>query len=79
MKRRHQELKEIGKPLFPSFNGRPHSKETKEIMSQNRKGKGTSTKNSQYGTMWITNGVDNAKINKESIIPQGWVRGRNIL
>lgn len=35
-------------------------------------------KNSQYGTMWITNGTDNKKIPKELIIPMGWYNGRVI-
>ncbi len=33
-------------------------------------------KNSQYGTMWITDGIDNRKIKKEEVIPEGWRRGR---
>ena len=34
------------------------------------------SKNSQYGTMWITNGIQNKKIKKEQNIPQGWKKGR---
>ena len=33
-------------------------------------------KNSQYGTMWITNGEFNRKIKKDDIIPLGWAMGR---
>lgn len=33
-------------------------------------------KNSQYGTMWITNGIDNKKIKKEGFVPEGWYKGR---
>lgn len=33
-------------------------------------------KNSQYGTMWITNGIDSKKIGKEELIPDGWRKGR---
>jgi hypothetical protein len=33
-------------------------------------------KNSQYGTMWITDGIVNKKIKKEQDIPFGWKRGR---
>lgn len=36
----------------------------------------TGNKNSQFGTMWITNGVEAKKISKESVIPTGWIRGR---
>ena len=32
--------------------------------------------NSQFGTMWITNGTANLKIKKDSLIPEGWKRGR---
>ena len=34
-------------------------------------------KNSQYGTMWITNEVDNKKIKKTDSIPDGYRKGRN--
>jgi len=33
-------------------------------------------KNSQHGTMWITNGVENKKINKTHSIPEGFRKGR---
>lgn len=33
-------------------------------------------RNSQYGTCWITNGVDNKKIKKDDSFPNGWYRGR---
>ncbi len=32
--------------------------------------------NSQFGTMWITNGLENKKLKKEDIIPEGWEEGR---
>jgi hypothetical protein len=31
--------------------------------------------NSQYGTMWITNGIENKKIKNIDIIPEGWYKG----
>lgn len=34
------------------------------------------TKNSQFGTMWITDGFENKKIKKEDVIPDGWYKGR---
>lgn len=34
--------------------------------------------NSQFGTMWITNGCKNYKIKSTSSIPDGWRRGRVI-
>lgn len=35
-------------------------------------------RNSQYGTMWITDGVSNRKIKKDEVIPEGWRKGRII-
>ena len=35
-------------------------------------------KNGSYGTYWITNGIENKKI-KDSIIPDGWYKGRTDL
>jgi len=34
------------------------------------------TKNSQYGTIWVTNGIENKKIRKNEVIPEGWRQGR---
>lgn len=36
----------------------------------------TGKKNTQFGTMWITDGKNNAKVNKHEEIPQGWRKGR---
>jgi len=36
------------------------------------------SKNSQYGTCWITNGFKNKKIKKGDTIPNGWKLGRKI-
>lgn len=37
-----------------------------------------SENNSQYGTMWITNGSENKKIKKVDTIPEGWYKGRKV-
>ncbi len=55
------------------WKSKNHSEDTKEKM---RKSKNNGEKNSQYGTMWITNGIENLKIKKEIEIPQGWYKGR---
>lgn len=59
-----------------SFLGKTHTLETKSLIgeknSKHQKGNG----NSQFGTMWITNGDDNKKISKNEPIPDGWVNGR---
>ncbi len=35
-------------------------------------------KNSQFNTIWITNGTENKKIKKDASIPDGWKKGRII-
>ena len=62
-----------------AFTGKSHSEETKKIMSIKAKERlADPTKNSQYGSMWITNEKDNMKIPKDGIIPTGWRKGRKI-
>lgn len=39
---------------------------------------GLGANNSQFGTMWITNGIDNKKIKATDNIPEGWNKGRII-
>jgi hypothetical protein len=44
-------------------------------------GRGKGEKNSQYGTCWITNGVENKKIQKtdlENYLAQGYIKGRKM-
>ncbi len=36
------------------------------------------SKNSQHSTMWITDGVNSKKVEKNAIIPDGWRLGRVI-
>jgi len=40
--------------------------------------KRTGELNGSYGTFWITNGEENAKIKDPEYIPEGWWRGRSI-
>lgn len=61
-----------------AFKGKSHSKETIIKMSESSKGQGLGSKNSQYGTMWITNGNESRKIKKLDIIPEGWYKGRKV-
>lgn len=49
---------------------------TKGIKSSGKNKSGE--KNGSYGTYWITNGIENKKI-KDSIIPDGWYKGRTDL
>jgi len=60
-----------------SFLGKSHTQETKQKMSKSAKERlKDPTKNSQYGTMWITDGTENTKIKKNESIPEGWRKGR---
>ncbi len=59
-----------------SFKGKKHTPETLQKMSDSHKGAQVGKKNSQYGTMWITNGVINKKIKKDLPIPIGFNKGR---
>ena len=64
------------------------SEETKQKMSAAQKGRivtdeakeklraYTQEKNSQFGSIWITDGNTNMKIKKDAIIPEGWSKGR---
>ncbi len=63
-----------GKAYIHNWKGLKHKPETIEKMKNHIYQKGIL--NSQYGTMWITNGIDNKKIKKEFEIPQGWYKGR---
>lgn len=58
--------------LSPRTLGKKFSQETKNKMSDSQKG----FNNSQFGSMWITNGQENKKIKKEAYIPEGWCIGR---
>ena len=60
-----------------NFKGKTHTEETKKRMRNSHKNKHDGSKNSQYGTMWITNGTENKKIKRIDSIPVGWYKGRN--
>jgi len=61
------------------WNGKTHSEETKQLMSEIRKGTGVGETNSQFGTCWITKDGINKKIKKEDLetyLNENWVKGR---
>jgi group I intron endonuclease len=76
----------IGRPSIRK--GTECSEETKQKMSAAQKGRIVTEeakeklreyigdKNSQFGSMWITDGNTNMKIKKDVIIPEGWGKGR---
>ncbi|USL86122.1 GIY-YIG nuclease family protein [Enterobacter phage fGh-Ecl04] len=67
----------IRKPTL-GFLGKSHSEETKKKMSDSAKINSSGNRNSQFGTMWITNEIESKKILKTDLIPEGWRKGRKI-
>lgn len=58
------------------WNGKKHRKETKEKIGKGNSINQLGEKNSQYGTCWITNDIENKKIKRGDDIPNGWKLGR---
>jgi len=76
---RTKNSKAISNGLLGNTNtlGLNHSDESKKKMSESGKG----SKNSQFGTCWIYNDVENRKIKKEEIgayLKSGWTKGRKL-
>lgn len=60
---------------YDTFTGKNHSPESKKKIGEaNSNNRGI--KNSQFGTIWITNGIENKKIKSDLSIPDGWYKGR---
>lgn len=66
--------KEKGHPWI----GKKHKIESKTKIGQKNKIKQKGKLNSQYGTEWITNGIENKKIVKGSVYPEGYCKGRKL-
>ena len=60
----------------PTFLGKTHSEKSKKLIGEKNSIHQQGSNNSQFGTIWNTNGLENRKIKKEDIIPDGWNRGR---
>lgn len=58
--------------------GRSHTEYTKKLIGSKSAIHQAGNKNSQYGTMWITNIAtgEDKKIKKTDVIPSGWEKGR---
>jgi hypothetical protein len=61
---------------YRTFLGKQHTESTREKMRVSAKGAHLGSKNSQFGTVWITDGIVNKKIKKDFKIPDGWKLGR---
>jgi len=58
------------------WSGKKHNQDTIKKMKDSKKGHGSGINNSQFGSFWITNGIENKKVKKDIIIPDGWYKGR---
>jgi hypothetical protein len=59
-----------------AFTGKNHREESKIRIGEKNSISQAGNKNSQFGTKWITNDLENKKIKKEDSIPDGWRQGR---
>ena len=73
-----KEAHEEGKIRYDTFKGLKHTEETKRKIGEKNSVHQQGKENSQYGTMWITNGIENKKIKKEDNIPNNWYKGRKL-
>ncbi len=74
-------LKKHWKENGHNWVGKSHKPESIALMKESSKGKHDGSKNSQYGTCWITNGSINKKIKKEELdlwVEQGYYKGRKL-
>jgi hypothetical protein len=60
------------------FLGKKHTDETKRAIGRANSISQLGDGNSQFGTCWITNGVESTKIKKDDHIPDGWWKGRKM-
>lgn len=58
------------------WKGQHHTDETKQKIGKANAISQKGERNSQYGTMWITNEIDSTKIKKTESISPGWRKGR---
>lgn len=62
--------------IVNGFKGKNHSDDAKSVIGMKNSVYQQGSGNSQYGMMWITDGVTNRKIKKDSVIPEGCRKGR---
>jgi hypothetical protein len=70
------------KKYFYDWSDKKHNDETKNKISNSKKGAGMGSENSQFGTCWITKNGINKKIKKEELelfTKQGWNKGRKMV
>ena len=72
-RKRAQENNPLG-----TFYGKTHSDKTKKLIGEKNSINMKGESNSQFGSMWITNGKESKKIKKIDTVPNGWYKGRVI-
>ncbi len=73
---RNRRLHKEGIISAPDWTGKKHREDTKRLIGAKNSVKQSGSGNSQFGTIWITNGVENKKIKSVDAIPDGWHKGR---
>lgn len=61
---------------YDTFKNKRHTDEARKKIGEKNSKNQLGNKNSQYGTIWITNGLINKKIKGDSDIPENWIKGR---
>ena len=71
-------MQDLGTYKNEAFLGKLHTEETKQRIGKKNSINQSGPKNSQFGSMWVTNGIENKKIKLLDPIPSGWVKGRKL-
>ena len=69
-------MKIYGKKISDANKGKSKTEEHKRKIGKANSIKQKGSGNSQFGTIWITNGLESKKIKKDDMIPENWYRGR---
>lgn len=76
--KRLREWHKLGLLRHDTFKDKHHTQESKEKISKALKGRQTGELNSQYGKIWITDGIISKSILNTKEIPTGWYKGRKM-
>lgn len=68
----------IHNPNTKHFHGKKHSEKTKDRISIANSISQSGERNSQFGTIWITDGINTKKIKKDQNVPDGFRIGRTL-
>jgi hypothetical protein len=77
IKKQRENWKNIS--IHTGFKDKKHSEEAKKNIGKGNSLSQKGEKNSQFGTCWITNGINNMKIPKDELnlwLQENWKRGR---